>query len=225
MAALPGRRVGAYVVLEGIDGAGTTTHSRLLAEGLQALGYCACLLGEPSRGEIGGLIRRALAGGPFSQRLLALLFAADRLEQAGRVRECLSEGCVAVGDRSWVSSLAYQSYDGFPDPAPLDWVYTLNRYAPRPDVLVFLDVDPLVAYRRIVKRAGRELPERLSHLQGLARQYERVIEILAGLVPVIVRVKGTVKGYERPIDSVSRDVLTAVLAALNYRGLKGDVTP
>lgn len=212
-----GRGRAAYIVLEGIDGAGTTTHSRLLAEKLEKLGYCTCLFEEPSRGDVGIVIRKILSQGPFDQRLLSLLFAADRLMLRGSIEDCLDRGCLAIGDRSWISSLAYQSYDDFPGPAPIEWIYVVNRYAMRPDILVFLDVEPTIAYRRLGRRKGsRELPERLQALRGLARRYERVLKLIEGIVPLVVRVKGSINGCERPVEVVSRDILTVVLAALRY---------
>ncbi|ALL00213.1 Thymidylate kinase [Pyrodictium delaneyi] len=208
---------GAYIVLEGIDGAGTTTHSRLLAKNLERLGYCTCLFEEPSKGDVGIVIRKILSQGPFDQRLLSLLFAADRLMLRNSIEECLDRGCIAISDRSWVSSLAYQSYDGFPGSASPEWVYVVNRYAMRPDILIFLDVDPVIAYCRLGKRRGsRELPERLQALRGLARRYEYVLELVKGIIPLVVRVKGSINGRERPVESVSRDILTVVLAALRY---------
>src|SRR5688500_15875611 len=87
MTARPRRR-GAFIVLEGLDGAGTTTQLGRLAEALRARGQRVHTTCEPSTGPIGALIRQALTGrlglpggrGPLDDATLALLFAADRTD-------------------------------------------------------------------------------------------------------------------------------------------------
>ncbi len=205
------------MALEGIDGSGTTTHARLLVEGLRRTGLRVVLVEEPSRGPIGQLIRRFMRGEEvFDQKVLALLFAADRL----LLHRGVPVADVVVGDRSWVSSLVYQSLDLFPDAAPLDWVYTVNRYAPRPDLLVFLDVDPVVAYKRLLARRGREVPEtKLSYLRGLARRYREVVEALEDVLTVF---RVPVAEPEPPVEAVAKSILAAVLAVVAYkRGRSG----
>jgi len=51
---------GRFIVLEGIDGSGTTTQARRLADALAARGTDVCLTAEPSSGPIGKFIRKAL---------------------------------------------------------------------------------------------------------------------------------------------------------------------
>ena len=205
---------GAYIVFEGIDGSGTTTHSRLLVRVLRSLNYCATWVQEPSKGPIGGLIRSLLHRSLGDQRLMALLFAADRLEQALRaVKPLIDEGCIVVSDRSWVSSLVYQSYEEMPGAASLDWVYTVNRYAPRIDVLVFLDVSPEVAFARIARqRTALDEVERLRYLTGLARRYRSIIGGIPGVGAIVHE-----RVYdERPVSSVARSVSAKVFAAIRY---------
>ncbi len=209
---------GYYVVVEGIDGSGTTTHARLLVEKLERLGYCARFVEEPSKDVVGGLIRHMLRHGPFRQHIMTLLFAADRLLlHENLVRSLLKRGCIVVSDRSWVSSLVYQSCDCFSDSVPLDWIYTVNRYAAKPDVLVYIDVEPVIAYRRLVAR-GRvmEQPEKLSILRSLHRRYREVLNMLKGVVPAVVWVEASPNGVERSIERVSAEVTVKVLAAINY---------
>lgn len=101
-----------FVVLEGLDGAGTTTQTKLLVERLTARGIPAIATHEPTSGPIGTLIRRALRHDwprpegelgsvePPSWATLALLFAADRLEHLQRVVDpALAQGKVVVSDR------------------------------------------------------------------------------------------------------------------------------
>ena len=179
---------GRFFVLEGVDGAGTTTQAALLRERLVRRGLRVHTTREPSDGPIGALLRDILkgrvtasrvAGGPpdpVGGRSVALLFAADRLEHlASEIDPLLARGVHVVSDRYLMSSLAYQSAD-----APLDWVRTLNRYAPSPDLTVLLRVRPAVAMARI-ERTRDELDrfEKRAVLEHVAKMYER----LAGELP------------------------------------------
>lgn len=212
----------AYIVFEGVDGSGTTTHAELFARRLSRLGYCVVKVKEPSSSPIGEIIRRMLSGDrdAFNQKLLALLFAADRLLQVVNIEKRVASGCIIVSERSWISSLVYQSYDGFPEYGDLEWVYTINKYMPRPHIVVYLNVNPHVAYERIKSRARRELPEKLVHLVELAKAYNKVIELVRRIVPVVVEIKIP---QERDVDEVARRVFVSSYAALKYLELSGQL--
>ncbi len=207
-----------YVAIEGIDGAGTTTHTNLLVSNLRKLGYCSFSIEEPSRGPIGVVIRELLKKGPFSQKILTLLFASDRLHQWYNIEKMKAEeNCVIVGDRSFISSLVYQSYEDFPDAVPLEWVYEVNRYTLRPDMVIILDVDPAHALERLSRGRGqREKPEKYKYLVGLSRRYLYVAKILSRLLPVVIVREYDNNGKELSIDTVARRVLVATLALVKY---------
>jgi dTMP kinase len=178
---------GLFVVFEGIDGAGTTTQCRLLSERLRAdrRRRQVAVTAEPSTGPAGTLIRHVLRERvvastplgerkPFDRRALALLFAADRLDHVScEVTPLVEDGWVVISDRYVLSSLAYQRLD-----APVDWVATINRFAPAPDILFFLDVDPEVAWKRIRdSRPGRDIFETPETLADVARAYRDAIPL------------------------------------------------
>jgi dTMP kinase len=149
-----------FVVIEGIDGAGTTTQTARLVQELTARGQPAHATHEPSKGPIGLHLREILAkrvelyGDGGAQ--LALLFAADRLDHLGReVKPQLAAGSWVISDRYDHSSVAYQSLSAGRDIA---WLRSLNSAADRPDLVLVLDVTPEVARaRRLARDANREL--------------------------------------------------------------------
>lgn len=153
----PGPLPGLFLVLEGIDGAGTTTQARLLKRWLERRGEPVHTTAEPSGGPIGTLLRQALGGrvvGRDGQRLcpesIALLFAADRFDHLRtEVEPHLRAGTHVLCDRYDHSSLAYQGIEN-----DARWVSNLNAAARRPDLVLFLDVDPAVASRRRAHRGG-----------------------------------------------------------------------
>ncbi|MBJ6762856.1 dTMP kinase [Myxococcaceae bacterium JPH2] len=169
-------RRGTFIVLEGLDGAGTTTQTERLASALRADGHAVVTTREPSDGPLGTLIRQALTGrlglphgaGPLAPETLALLFAADRTDHLkARVLPALDEGKVVLCDRYVLSSLAYQGAS-----LPMAWVETINAFAVPPDLTLFVGVAPEVAARRRASRGGpAELFEADEAQRRIARQY------------------------------------------------------
>jgi dTMP kinase len=171
---------GAFIVLEGLDGAGTTTQCAALAAVLRRKGHRVHVTAEPSSGPIGTLIRQALGGrlglpgrhGPLTPETMALLFAADRVDHlAAEVEPALARGEVVLSDRYLLSSLAYQGAQ-----VGMAWVESLNRAARRPDLTLFLDIDVAVAGQRRRHRGGHpELYETTEVQRATARQYRRAL--------------------------------------------------
>lgn len=204
------RRRGRFLVLEGLDGAGTTTQAAILASRLAALGRRVHLTSEPSRGPVGRLLRRALrgtiAGGrPLDQRALALLFAADRIDHlASEVDPRLASGVDVVSDRYALSSLAYQSAAT----GDLAWVEVLNREAPAPDLTIFLEVRPAVALRRrYAASAEREIFEVPAFQRRVAAAYRRALRRLRARGERVAVVDG-----EADLEAVADAVVRAARA-------------
>ncbi len=202
---------GLYAALEGIDGAGTTTHAQIAAKALNAMGVCVKLIRQPGSRLVEPAIRELLRTNVERQEVLALLFAADRVLVETEAYEYLRRGCLVLADRSVVSSLVYQTVHGEPE---IEWVYTVNRYALLPDVVIYIDVDPEVAAARIARRRGvREGFERLSMLRLLATNYHRVLRLLKEIGVTIAVVRAVRNGREEPIEIVARRVIAHLLAA------------
>ncbi len=201
---------GRFLVLEGLDGAGTTTQSDLLCAWLRKRGRKVHATAEPSRGPFGALVRQILAGrvtggkaGAVDPAALALLFAADRLDHvASEVEPRLAEGCDVVSDRYALSSLAYQAVAT----GDARWVEWINARAPAPDLTVFLEVRPDVALRRrFAASAERELFEVPAFQRKVALAYRRSIRRLLRTGQRVEVLPG-----EGPIAEVAAAVARAV---------------
>ena len=101
---------GFYLALEGGEGAGKTTVSKLVAQALTDRGEQVVNVREPGSTDLGNEIRRLLLHGaaitPWAE---ALLYAAQRAQLVAEVVEpALARGSFVVSDRSLYSSLAYQ---------------------------------------------------------------------------------------------------------------------
>lgn len=174
---------GRFVVLEGIDGAGTTTQmARLAARVRREIGRSVRTTREPSDGPIGAMIRQVLSGrvvGPTGiapgWSTMALLFAADRMDHVeSEIVPGVEAGSIVLSDRYDASSIAYQSVmSGRGGEDAIEWIRTLNRHARRPDLTLVLDVPPEVAAeRRTARGEAAQLYEQHEVQRALAAFYK-----------------------------------------------------
>jgi dTMP kinase len=183
---------GRFIVFEGLDGAGTTTQSQLLADALRAKGRTVHLAHQPSGGCVGLLIRQILAGRTATQkadgkldvvdeRVMALLFAADRLDHlTSQIEPRLARGEDVILDRYVLSSLAYQGAT-----VSHEFIQAANRYARKPDLTLFLYAPAPVALERVRKRGAKlERYETAAQMQQIEREYSRLVGTLASVVPI-----------------------------------------
>lgn len=166
---------GRLLVLEGIDGSGTTTQTERLVATLRHQGRKAVATREPSGGPIGRLLREILLGhhripqgAAMDGRTMALLFAADRLDHLQReVEPLLNDGVDVVTDRYLMSSLAYQAEE-----ADREWVATLARGVRVPDLTILLDIPiEVAAQRRALAGRPVERYDADSYLARVAENY------------------------------------------------------
>jgi len=165
---------GLFVSIEGIDGAGLTTQTMILADRIRSLGKEVLVTKEPTPGPIGQIIRRVLSGElEHEPCMLALLFAADRAHHfSSEILPALLEGRVVISDRYVLSSLAYQGLF-----LPVSWVKEVNSCAPHPDICILIDVDESIARERIEKRGNRrEIFERKGDAELIRQNYLKIAE-------------------------------------------------
>ncbi|HWC11261.1 MAG TPA: dTMP kinase [Acidimicrobiales bacterium] len=160
---------GRLIAFEGGEASGKSTQAAVLAERLGAL-----LTREPGGTALGRRVRELVldpdAAG-LHPRAEALLLAADRAQHVAElVAPALAAGRDVVTDRFSGSTLAYQGYG---HGLPMDDLAWLSRWASaglEPDLVVLLDVEPLLAAAR---QGGRPL-DRLE--ASAAEFHERVRE-------------------------------------------------
>jgi dTMP kinase len=193
---------GRFVVLEGIDGAGTTTQVARLADRLRAARVPVRATREPSDGPVGTVVRQVLTGRIIvpggrapGWATMALLFAADRMDHVeSEIEPFLAEGGIVVSDRYDASSLAYQSISsGAEAKEAVEWIRSLNRYVRRPDLTVVLDLSPdLAAERRSHRGEAAQLYEQNEVQRALAAFYRDLAKHMPNDRVVVVDATGSI---------------------------------
>lgn len=205
---------GRFIVLEGLDGAGTTTQTARLVEWLRSCGIRGVATAEPTDGLIGKQLRAWLeTQTTLPPSTAALLFAADRdlhlRDETEGILSLLARGQWVVSDRYLFSSLAYQSAEG----VALDDLLEFNRLAPDPDLTVFLDIEPERALSRLESRGSPT--SRYENAQALGAVWRAYNELRAsgrGLGSLaIVDGRG-------PVEEVELSIRAAVSQQLDVTG-------
>lgn len=171
-----------FIALEGIDGSGKSTQINLLKNNLEIAGHRVYTTFEPTDSPIGRLIRDIFNHRmEADQRTIAGLFVADRLEhilnkENGMLKK-LEEGFTVITDRYYFSSYAYHGVH-----MPVEWVIQSNALAAgilRPDLNIFIDIDPDTGMERIKKgRNSLELFETFENQKKVREKYFEVMEKL-----------------------------------------------
>ena len=194
---------GAFIVIEGLDGSGKTTQAKLLAANLKK-SHNAVYTAEPSHGKIGKFIRNRILYGDsrLPTSVEALLFAADRIEHIqNEVAPALEKGDLVVSDRYIYSSLAYQGSAGL----NLEWIQTINQHAMKPNLALFIDVDPETVLSRLKRK--KSVMENLQTQRKVREVYLKYVEN-----GELTRIDGT-----KPKNAVAEVVLAKVNSFLKSR--------
>ena len=144
---------GVFIAIEGGEGIGKSTQSKLLKAWLEQEGETVVLSREPGGSDLGIEIRKILLShstGEISPRAEALLYAADRAHHVYSViRPALAQGDVVISDRYFDSSIAYQGAGRVLEPGE---VARISRWATEslfPTLTIIIDLPPQVGLARL----------------------------------------------------------------------------
>jgi dTMP kinase len=176
-AATQGR--GRFIVLEGGEGAGKSTHARALKDWLAQHGREVVLTREPGGSPLAEAIRATVLGdwaeGIDATTEALLIFAARAAHLRALIRPALEQGKDVVCDRFVDASYAYQ---GAARGLGRDAIAALERLTLgelRPDLVLLLDLDPELGLQR-AKRRGEENrfeAETLEFMRKVRAEYLR----------------------------------------------------
>ncbi|MDD5055258.1 MAG: dTMP kinase [Candidatus Peribacteraceae bacterium] len=194
---------GRFIVLEGPDGSGTSTHSGLLADSLKAAGRDVLLTAEPTDSPIGLFIREQLKKKAISSgSALQLLFCADRAWHIENViKPALEAGKTVVCDRYVISTLVYGEALGL-DP---EWLLRVNTPFIEPDVLLLALPTFEICMQRIGKREQLDVFENHPFQRKVYDLYTRVAEEDASII---------VLDTSKPQEIVAREILAKLQSGI-----------
>ena len=214
MTATPHAGPGRFITIEGIDGAGKSSHLDALCAWLRERGHTVVQTREPGGTRLAESIRELLLHKDDMDALTeALLVFAARRDHLRQVIElALGRGATVVCDRFTDATFAYQGLGrGF----DLDVLATLEQWVQRhdgtlrqPDLTVWFDLAPQVAAQRL---AAARTPDRFEQLDTafFARVRQGYAQRAAAASTRFVRIDA---------DAARDDVARQIDAALSARG-------
>jgi dTMP kinase len=204
-----------FIVLDGIDGTGKSTQSRLLVEWLHSRGLAAIRCSDPGGTPLGDQLRAILLDqhGSISLRAEALLFMASRAELVEKqIRPSLANGIVVISDRFLLANVVYQGHAGGLDPADIWRVGQFSTCGLDPDITFVLDLPLEVAEARrgqasdAFEARDRDFQARVrkGFLEEAYHQPEKIEVIDASL----------------PVDELQRLLRERIVGLLRQRGFR-----
>jgi dTMP kinase len=141
---------GKFIVLEGLDGSGKSTQSKLLIECLKKEGHNVEIIDFPRHGEnpawlvdeyLRGRYGTAEEVGPYCA---SIFYACDRYDAGFKIREWLNDGKIVIADRYLASNIGHQGgkiKDKEERRKYFNWLYDLEYRIlgiPKPDYNIIL---------------------------------------------------------------------------------------
>ncbi len=198
-----------FIAFEGIDGSGKSTQAKLLADRLNQVGQKTILTCEPTKDQLGKIIRDAFAHKThLHDEVIAGLFVADRLQHIlddnNGILATLKKGMHVVSDRYVFSSYAYQGVH-----TNIDWVIQANSLAAKlaqADLTLFINIDPAEAMARIMSnRQGTEKYETLENLKKVNENYLKSFDLFKDKEHILI-IDGS-----KPMDEIATEIFDYVM--------------
>lgn len=160
---------GRFIVIDGIDGAGKATQTKLLVEALRVQGKKVESIDFPRyyNNFFGGLIGKCLRGdhGDFvgiAPKIASVLYACDRMESSEQINKWLAEGKIVVADRFVSSNQIHQGGKCKTDKERKEFLSWLDKMehevlgVPRPDLIIYLNLPIEVSQMLLAKAKSKE---------------------------------------------------------------------
>ncbi len=190
-----------FIVLEGLDGAGTTTQLKAINTQLSNMGYKTYSTFEPTDRPIGKIVRDVLAKRFITTPLtLAKLYATDREDhlynEENGVLKHLNNNEIVISDRYFYSSLAYQGVL-----CDYEKVKQLNDY-PHPQFLIYIETALDTCLNRINKRGNdKDIFEHNDFLSKVELNYQKILKEIPKEV-VLIKING-----EDSVETISSKII------------------
>jgi len=155
--------------LEGIDGCGKSTQTKLLQEKLEELGENTVILKEPTNGPHGQKLWDVLHGKrKATNEEILEFFILDRKQHVNeKVQPALDDSTIVLMDRYYYSSMAYQVAGGL----DVEYIRNKHNFAPDPDIVLIFDLPVSTALERVRGHSEADEFEKEEHLEKVREAY------------------------------------------------------
>lgn len=211
---------GKFIVLEGIDGAGTSTQGPLLVKYLfeKHKKNVPVLTREPTELSLHGKeLRRRLSGNLLPEEQIindpeywASLFINDRQwHHDNLIVPSLRLGLQVISDRYKLSTIAYQSAQG----KNMDELLKLHAGIRVPDLTIFLDTPVEIAQQRMGKDKHRTIDyfDKVAFQEKVREKYLLTVNRLRFSENIVV-IDGS-----RPIEAIAKEIQQQVNNLYGYQ--------
>jgi len=176
------------IAVEGIDGAGKTTYSKLLSNSLSnelSNKFSKFIVEhEPSNTSIGKLVKKVSRKKPDEALLLSLLYSVDRIYHAKKIEKYKKEGTVVICDRTYYSTVAYQSYPLFKQgefsslEKAMEWNLELQKivFPLKFDLKIYINIPVKISIERTKTRRNIHPFEKKSYLENVKSIYDKITQ-------------------------------------------------
>ncbi|KAL5032038.1 hypothetical protein BDV3_000634 [Batrachochytrium dendrobatidis] len=190
---------GALIVVEGGDRCGKTSQCSVLVNHLCAAGFNVMAHKFPDRTlDTGVLIDQYLRGTKeVDDHAIHLLFSANRWESMGHIKSLIDQGITIVVDRYAFSGAAYTAAKGI----DLEWCKRPDMGLLKPDLVLYLDLDPKIAAARA--EYGSERYETIEFQAAVRRNFYQIADDSWKFVDA-----------NRTVEAISTDMISTVLQTI-----------
>lgn len=228
---------GKFIVIEGTDGSGKATQTKVLADKLTGAGYRVAMFDFPQYFKSSSDFVKAYLQGRYGSisevgpQKASLLYALDRFEAAPEIRAALKEGKIVLANRYVASNLGHQ---GAKIPSADErmrfylWIQDLEYKIleiPKPDLNVVLHVPAKVAQQLVDQKTGsergytggktRDLHESsLSHLKKAERVYLELVRLFPRQFTLLECFRN---GKILPVEEISESIWKLVQKKVHLR--------
>ena len=159
---------GKLIVIDGADGSGKATQTKLLIERLNKEGYDTIMLDFPRYGSPSAFFVEQYLNGKYgeanevSPKLASLFYALDRFDAKPLIKKAIEEGKIIISNRYVSSNAGHQGgkiRDEKERQVFLDWLYDLEYNTtnlPKPDLNIYLNVPWQIGQKLVDKKGHRD---------------------------------------------------------------------
>lgn len=204
-----------FICIEGIDGAGKSTQSRLLVDTLKQAGFPAELVWDPGTTQLGTAIRELVLtrNDPITPYAQMLLFSSARAELSAQIAKFIAAGKIVVCDRWILSTLVYQCVGNSLDDKLILDIFRATSVVP--DICFVLDLAPEAAERRRAPSKDRFESRPIEEKRVMRDAYLNYARHCKECAQIT-----TILNADAPQEDIQRTIFETVVAVTSTTGSK-----